>query len=68
MSNTDTTTLAADRVEFDRLMSAAERGGLVAQTAQRMEVLRHRIAAAEGAEAGDELTAAANQLRARGHR
>lgn len=50
MSNTDTTTLDADRAEFADLMSAAARGGLVASTSQRLEVLRARLDAAEEAE------------------
>lgn len=68
MNDTDTTALDADRAEFAALMRQADAGRLVPATAARLEVLRHRIAAAEGQQASADLTAAADQLRARGHR
>ena len=64
----DTTSLDADRAELAELMSDARCGRLVPHTWQRLLELQRTIAAAEGNQAGAELTAAADVLRERGHR
>lgn len=68
MSDMDTRALAAEHKELAKLMDEARCGRLVPHTWQRLLELKRIIAAAEGAEASDDLTAAADVLRERGHR
>lgn len=67
MSDNDTDVLASERAELDSLLHDADRGHLVPGHWSRIRELGRRVAAADGAQAGADLTAEADVLRLRGH-